>query len=339
MTDLGKHVQNYFSRYLVSECGVSGNTIRSYQNCFRLLFLFMSKVKGIKPDRFQLNHLNRNVVLDFLDWLQETQDNTISTRNQRLAVICSFCKYLQYEEPARIAEWQNIRSIRKKKGASKTMTYLSTDGIKLLLEQIPNKSRESIRDLAMLTLLYDTGCRVQELINLKPSCVRFEYPCYIRVTGKGNKQRDIPLKERQLGFLQQYMDKYSLNRVECQERELFFNRVRGKLTTAGVTYILKKYADEARKENSSLIPKQISPHIIRHSKAMHLLQGGLNLVYIRDFLGHVSIQTTEIYARADSKQKREALESVYEDMIPNKGKVGSWEGNAKELDFLTSLGV
>ncbi|WP_123862145.1 tyrosine-type recombinase/integrase [Chryseobacterium artocarpi] len=219
------------------------------------------------------------------------------------------------------------------------MTYLSTDGIKLLLKQIPNKSRESIRDLAMLTLLYDTGCRVQELIDLKPSCIRFEYPCHIRVTSKGNKQRDIPLKKEQLEFLQQYIDEYNLNRAEFQKKELFFNRARGKLTTAGVTYILKKYADEARKENGSLIPKQISPHIIRHSKAMHLLQGGVNLVYIRDFLGHVSIQTTEIYARADSKQKREALESVYEDVVPEKGKKGSWENNDGLKDFLKSLGI
>ncbi len=120
--------------------------------------------------------------------------------------------------------------------------------------------------------------------------------------------------------------------------KLFFNRTGEKLTGAGVTYILQKYAEVARSANENLIPEVISPHSLRHSKSMHLLQSGINLVYIRDFLGHKSIQTTEIYARADSKQKREALESVYIDVIPEKNKERSWEKNYYLRDFLKSLG-
>lgn len=339
MTDFAKYLQSFFHKYLLGNFGASANTIRAYKKSFNLLVTFMSKVKGIPPHKLELKHLNKQSIEDFLMWLEIHCNNSISTRNNRYAAICSFCKYLQYSVPDRLAEWQNIRSIKNKKGFSKVMNYLSIDGIKLLLEQVSIETFASRRDLAMLALLYDSGMRVQELVDLSPSCIRLEYPYYIRVTGKGNKQRDIPLQKEQISLLQQYINENHLLRPERQSRPLFFNRSRGKLTTAGVTYILKKYAKSARAINSQLIPEIISPHVFRHSKAMHLLQAGVNIVYIRDFLGHASVQTTERYARADSKQKREALEAAYEDIIPEKGQLGSWERNDDLMDFLTNLGI
>lgn len=339
MTDFAKYLQSFFHKYLDGNYGASSNTKRAYRKSFNLLVTFMSKVKGISPHKLELKHLNKQSIEDFLMWLETHCNNSISTRNNRYGAICSFCKYLQYEVPDRLAEWQNIRSIKNKKGFSRTMNYLSVEGIQLLLEQISLETMASRRDLAMLALLYDSGMRVQELVDLSPSCIRFEYPYHIRVTGKGNKQRDIPLLKEQINLLEQYVKENHLLRPERQSNPLFFNRSGGKLTTAGVTYILKKYARSARAVNSQLVPEIISPHVFRHSKAMHLLQAGVNIVYIRDFLGHVSVQTTERYARADSKQKREALEAAYQDVIPEKGKVGSWEGNDDELDFLANLGI
>lgn len=339
MTDFAKYLQSFFHKYLAGNYGASSNTIRAYKKSFNLLVTFMSKVKGIPPHKLELKHLNKQSIEDFLMWLETHCKNSISTRNNRYAAICSFCKYLQYEVPDRLAEWQNIRSIKSKKGFSKVMNYLSLEGIQLLLQQISVETLASKRDLSMLALLYDSGMRVHELVNLSPSSVRFEYPYCIRVTGKGNKQRDIPLLKEQINLLEQYVKENHLLRPEKQFSPLFFNRKGGKLTTAGVTYILKKYAKSARKVNSQLIPQIISPHVFRHSKAMHLLQAGINIVYIRDFLGHVSVLTTEKYARADSKQKREALEAAYKDVIPEKGRFGSWEGNDDELDFLTNLGI
>ena len=337
MTDFAKHLENYFIKYLIGECGLSKHTIRAYRDSFTLLLTFMKQVKHIDADKLELKHLNRDVVLDFLLWLEREHDNGISTRNQRYAAIRSFCKYLQYEEPTRIAEWQNIRSIKLKKTRDKTIDYMSIDGVKLILNQIPINTRDSRRDLAMLALLYDSGARVQELIDLTPSCIRFETPYHVRLTGKGNKQRLVPLQKEQVKLLEQYIEDYGLNIPEKEMNPLFFNRIGEKLTGAGVTYILKKYADAARLTDRNLIPDIISPHNLRHSKAMHLLQAGINLVYIRDFLGHRSIQTTEIYARADSKQKREALESVYIDVIPQKNNKRSWEKNRTLKDFLKSL--
>lgn len=339
MTDFAKYLQSFFHKYLLGNFGASSNTIRAYKKSFSLLVSFMTKVKNIPPHKLELKHLNKDSISEFLMWLETNGNNSISTRNNRYGAICSFCKYLQYEVPDKLADWQNIRSIGNKKNFLKTVNYLPVEGIKLLLEQVSLETPASRRDLSMLALLYDGGMRVQELIDLTPSCVRLEYPYYIRVTGKGNKQRDIPLQKEQINLLEQYIRENQLLRPEKQCNPLFCNRSGGKLSPVGITYILKKYAASARGVNDKLIPQIISPHVLRHSKAMHLLQAGVNIVYIRDFLGHVSVQTTERYARADSKQKREALEAAYIDVIPEKGKLGSWEGNDEMLDFLTNLGI
>lgn len=338
MTDFAKYLENYFMKYLIGEYGVSKHTVRAYRDSFTLLLIFMRQEKGIDADKLELKHLKKDVILDFLLWLERVHNNGISTRNQRYAAIRSFFKYLQYEEPTRIGEWQNIRSIKLKKTISKTIEYLSIDGVKLILEQIPDTTRSARRDLAMLALLYDSGARVQELVDLTPACIRFEIPYNIRLTGKGNKQRIVPLQKEQIRLLEQYIKDYGLLRPERELSPLFFNRCGEKLTTAGVTYVLKKYANSAKLTSLDFVPDAVSPHSFRHSKAMHLLQSGINLIYIRDFLGHKSIQTTEIYVRANSKQKREALESVYVDVIPEKNKERSWEKNHTLRDFLKSLG-
>ncbi|UKB78345.1 site-specific integrase [Chryseobacterium sp. MEBOG07] len=338
MKDFAKHLHSYIHNYLIGECGYGTNTIRSYKKGFRLLVIFMKEERRITPDKIELKHLNRNVVLDFLKWLEIKHKSSVSTRNQRYAIICSFCNYLQYEEPDRIVEWQNIRSIRLKAAPVKVISYLTKDGVKLLLDQIPNNTKSFRRDLAMLALLYDSAARVQELCDLTPSSIRFDDPYFIRVLGKGNKERDIPLMKEQIDLLKLYVKENNLDTSEKYNYPLFTNRFGGKLTPAGITYILKKYAKKARSINNILIPQIISPHIFRHSKAMHLVQDGVNLIYIRDLLGHASVITTERYARADSKQKREALETVYEDVIPHKGIAGSWEKDIKLRDFLNDLG-
>jgi site-specific recombinase XerD len=339
MTDFGKHLEKFFIKYLIGEYGASQHTIRAYRDSFGMLLAFMKEVKSISADALQLKHINRDIILDFLLWLETKHNNNISTRNQRYAAIRSFCKFLQYEEPTRISEWQNIRSIRLKRSITKTINYLSIDAIKLLLEQIPINNYNSRRNLAMIALLYDSGARVQELIDLSPSSLRLEKPYTIRLLGKGNKERFVILQEEQVQLLKQYILDYGLNRREKEMGPLFFNRVGEKLTAAGVTYILKKYANQARLINKEIIPSVISPHILRHSKAMHLLQAGIDLITIRDFLGHSSIQTTEIYARADSKQKREALEAVYVDVLPqNNYNERSWEKNSGLKEFLKGLG-
>ena len=190
----------------------------------------------------------------------------------------------------------------------------------------------------MLSLLYDSGARAQELVDLRPMDLHLTSPCYVTLFGKGRKKRLVPLQSTQVNILEAYIEENLLDRPSANHKPLFQNNRGEKLTTAGLSYILSQYVQSARVQNPDLIPERISPHCLRHSKAMHLLQAGVNLVYIRDILGHVSIQTTEIYARADSKQKREALEAAYVTVIPESEEKTSWEKDSELKLWLKGLG-
>lgn len=212
------------------------------------------------------------------------------------------------------------------------MNYLTVDGMKLLLQQPDITSAKGRRDIALLSLMYDAGARVQEVIDLTPSMLQLNNPPSIMLKGKGNKIRLVPMLNAQVKHLVAYMKEKQLDKPHANMYPLFSNSRGEKLTRAGINHIVQKYADMGRKHDKSLIPNNITCHSLRHSKAMHLLQAGVNLVYIRDILGHVSVQTTEIYARADSKQKREALEKAYVTINPN--EEASWVNNVELLEWL-----
>ena len=201
---------------------------------------------------------------------------------------------------------------------------------------MPDKNcKKGRRDLAILSLMYDTGARVQEMVDLKVENVHLDKPFYITVCGKGNKIRTVPMTESQLKVLTSYMRENGLTENTWRPYPLFMSNRREKLTRGGITYILKRYAEMARKVNRDVIPEVVSCHSLRHSKAMHLLQAGVNLVFIRDILGHVSIQTTEVYARADSKQKRDAIQKAYQNVTPEVEPL--WEKDKDLLGWLKSF--
>ena len=186
--------------------------------------------------------------------------------------------------------------------------------------------------------MYDSGARVQEMIGLTPASVNFNKPYTINLWGKGNKGRIVPLMEIQVHLLRDYMESYRLFEPYASKHPLFGNNRKERFSRMGITLILKKYADRARKINPALIPETVTPHVLRHSKAMHLLQSGVNLIYIRDFLGHTSISTTEIYARVDSKLKREALEKAYVDTVhTEKAKEPLWIQDTELMEWLKSF--
>ena len=336
-TDFAKYLSSFLTRYLAGERNVSPNTILSYKDTFVQFLTFMRDQKGVEIQNLTLECITKDIVIDFLDWVQENRHCSNATRNYRLAAIRSFFSYLQYENPERMYEWQKILSIKVKKHDKKPINYLTTDGIKLLLEQPDLSTRNGRRNLALLALMYDSAARVQEIIDLTPSSIRFDAPCVVKLFGKGRKARIVPLQDEQTVFLKKYMQENHLREPCANQYPLFSNSRNEKLTRAGVTYILKTYSDLARKTNPALIPETVSCHSLRHSKAFHLLQAGVNLVYIRDILGHVSIQTTDVYARADSKQKREAFENAYVDMKSEESKTRSWEKNNNLLEWLKSL--
>ncbi|QSO52876.1 site-specific integrase [Alicyclobacillus curvatus] len=334
-TDFSKRLTDFLTGYLPGERGASKNTIASYRDTFILLLTFLKESKGISAERLTLCQITKEIVVEFLGWLEKERHCSAATRNVRLAALHSFFKYLQYQTPESLAEWQRILSIPVKRTEKPAMNYLSVEGMRLLLEGPDQSTRNGRRDLALLSLMYDSGARVQEIIDLTPSMVRLDPPCTVKLIGKGNKARIVPLLEQQVEFLKIYMTENKLLVPFANMYPLFCNSRKEKLTRAGVNYILTKYANRAREKEPSLIPEKFSCHGMRHSKAMQLLQSGVNLVYIRDILGHSSVQVTEIYARTDSHQKREAIEKAYSDVSPKEAP--PWLTNDNLLSWLKSF--
>ena len=334
-TDFAYHLTTYLSKYLPGKAGISRNTILSYRDTFSLLLRFCSEDKAMTIEKITLKTLTRNLIDEFLTWLETQRGCAVSTRNQRLAAIHSFFRYLQLEEPGHLFTCQQILSISMKRTARKVINYLTLDTVKTILEAPDTTCLMGRRDLVLLSLMYDTGARVQEIADLTVADVRLEKPPTVKLTGKGNRSRLVPLMTPTAKLLEQYLSEQDLKHAEYGSRHMFQNRSRFKLTRAGIAYILNKHVEAARMLHPELIPKKISPHCFRHSKAMHLLQSGVNLVYIRDFLGHATIKTTEMYARADSLMKRNALEKAYKITSPSEMPV--WQQNHDLLKWLKEL--
>jgi len=324
-TDFAKQLTEFLSAFLPGQQGVSLNSIKSYRDTFALFLSFCRDVKNIKIERFALSQFNRILVEEFLLWLESERGNSISTRNQRLAAIHAFARYLQTPDPSRIGEWQLILGIDYKKFAKPQIGYLTADELTEIFAKPNLRTSVGRRDLVLLNMLYDTGARVSELINLKIRDIRLEEPSVANLLGKGNKYRQVPLLPKTAELLRCYIEENKLASQASLDHPLFFNSQRNKLTRPGITYILQKYTDG----------KNITPHILRHTKAMHLLQAGVNIIYIRDILGHVDISTTEVYARADTEMKRKALSQVYKDLTPV--AIPSWQDDEGLMDWLHNL--
>jgi integrase/recombinase XerD len=335
-TDFAWYLSAFFTKYLPGECGASANTVSSYRDTFLLLFVYLRDEKSLRIERLQLKDFQKDLIRDFLDWIESNRRCSAATRNVRLTAIHSFFRYLQFEYPDFLIEWQRILDIPVKKTEHGTLSYMSLDGIKLLLQMPDRRTKAGRRDAALLSLMYDTGARVQEIADLTPGMVRISLPSTIKLVGKGKKARIVPLMEKQAAILSKYMIENGIDSPNANQNPLFSGRRGEKFTRAGISYILRKYVDMARSQDASLIPLKFSPHCLRHSKAMHLLQSGVNLVYIRDLLGHVSVQTTEIYARTDSRKKREAIEQAYTDVSPEEIKP-QWEGNPDLVEWLRTF--
>lgn len=334
-TDFSYYLTFFLTKYLPSELGASYNTIASYRDTFILFLVFLKEEKKVSAENFLLNMITKDIVIEFLGWIETKRQCCTATRNVRLSALHSFFHFLQYQNPDNLFEWQRILSIPTKKTETKTINYLTLDGIKLLFKMPDQSTKNGRRDLALLTLIYDSAARVQEIIDLTPSALRLDNPFTVKLIGKGKKARIVPLMEPSIKILKKYMEEQQLLETSKNMYPLFFNKRKEKLTRAGANYILAKYKDMARKKDNSLIPEVLTCHCLRHSKAMHLLQAGVNLVYIRDILGHSTIQVTEIYARVDSKQKREAIEKAYTDVVPT--GIPLWQQNNNLLTWLKSF--
>lgn len=279
--------------------------------------------------------LDKNCIEEFLLWLANVRGVSPSTYNQRLCAIHAFFDYVIAEEPGYIDQCVQIHNIPRKVTSSPPAQYLTADSLRLLLSMPDASTKRGRRNLVLLTVLYDTAACVSELVDIRIRDVRLDAPAVITLHGKGGKIRSVPLMKQTVELIKNYFTENCIDSRLHSDMPLFWNTHRQKLTRSGVTYILRKYVEMAQKISSEM-PSNISPHKLRHTKAMHLVQANVNPVYIKDFLGHADISTTEIYARVDNEAKRAALEKATEHLgLP---AFSDWEQDAELIDWLSSLG-
>lgn len=332
-TDFARCLETYLRTYLPGQAGLSENTVMAYRDTFIQMLHFIEDVRKENPDRLTLAGFNLQLVEDFLGWLESERHNSISTRNQRLAAIRAFAKYARSRYPEFLLESQKISDIRTKKHPKPELAHLTPDEVKAVLDAVITDDRYGRRDLALLTLLYDSAARVQEICDLQVRDVRLRRPYTVKLVGKGQKARCVPLMNGTADILKKYAAENRLNVPDKLNCPFFANHRNASLTRAGVAYILKKYCDAARGEHPEL-PKRISPHVLRHSKAMHMLQAGMPLTDIRDFLGHEHVDTTEIYAKTDTETRRKKLEDAN---IAIDTDLPDWNDDKNLMAMLTGL--
>ena len=328
-------MSKYLTEYLPGIQGVSYNTIASKRDAYILLLKYLDDTQNIKAEDVDIPLLSRETIIKYLEWLEKSRGSSVSTRNIRLAAIKSLFSYIQTQTPDYIYQCQQILSIPRKKEPGHTLEYLTIEGIKSVLDAVETSSRTGFRDLTLLSLMYDSAARVQEIADLSVNDFRAEKPSTLRLTGKGSKTRIVPLMSTTSDLVSKYISIYHPSYRGEYNVPLFSNRKKEKLTRAGIAYILKKYVKIAREKQPDLIPETVSPHGLRHSKSMHMLQAGVPLIYIRDFLGHSEISTTEIYARCDSEQKRKAIENTCPSIT--KSETPMWQKDTSLLGWLQSL--
>lgn len=334
-TNFAVGLNRFLINYLPSQKGCSPNTIDTYRYSFMFFLRFLSEEKGVKPDAVSISELTRENVVEFLSWLETERGICASTRNQRLAAIFSFCRFLLSEFPEYIVEYQRILVIPFKRHEEVPISYLTKDGMKLLLSMIVPDNEAGKRDYLIISFFLTMGLRVSEIIGIIANDVFLGNPSKVLIHGKGSKLRYVPLAKDLVPSVREHMVQRKLDRPENLSKPLFTNHMGLQFARQGIDYIVRKYAAKAKVINPSLIPDDLSCHKLRHSLAMSLLDDGVPLIYIRDVLGHASVQTTEIYAKASTHKKRQAIEANASALISQEEPI--WVGNDNLLDWLRKL--
>lgn len=314
---------NNFFKALENEFNYSNNTIISYKYTFKLFVQFLINEKNIPLSKITFNIITKDIIREFLNNIENK--SSINTRNQRLAAIKSFYKYISTENIDNIFNTEQILSIRAKKTSKKFIEYLTLNEIKTLFDNIKINKPKDLRNLILLTLLYDTAARASEILNIKvDDLVLDNYPKVI-LYGKGKKRRCVPITNNTKEIIIKYINEFKINRYSY----LFSNNKGEKYSIKMLEHVIKKYCNNAN------ISKNIHPHSFRHSRAMHLLEAGVNLIYIRDLLGHSSIKTTEIYARTNEELLRKKI--LEASNIEINKEIPSWHKDENLLKALLDL--
>jgi site-specific recombinase XerD len=327
MTAIASHVTAFFQQRLTLERHASVNTCDSYAYAFKMLLDYASKRLRTPPSRLELEQIDAPLVVGFLNYLEAARSNGPGSRNVRLAAIKSFMRFMEYRVPSALEQIQRILVIPMKKIDSRLVRHLSTEEIQALLDAPQPVHWAGIRDRAMLHLCFAAGLRVSELTGLRLEDLSLHPHPAIVVRGKGRRERCLPLWKQTTVALRAWL----AVRGAVPVPELFVNARRESLTRSGFEYVLEKHVRTASKRCPSLMTKQISPHVLRHCCALTILQATKDLRKVSLWLGHASMQTTEIYTRADPSIKLEAIDAV----TPPSLRSGRFRASDKLIASLT----
>jgi len=305
MTPIAPLITSFLREHMPIEQGCSPHTCENYAHAYRLLFVFASKRLGIRPSQICLEQIDATLILDFLAHIEEQRGNCAATRNGRLAAVKAFIRYVEFRVPSALAQARQIHAIPGKRHDQGLVRHLTLEEIRAILN-VPNvTTRLGIRDRAMLHLCFAGGLRVSELVGLPLENLSQRQPS-IRVLGKGRKERCLPLRKETAVDLRAWL----AVRGAVSVPELFVNAEGAAMTRAGFEYILDKHVCAATESCSSLSGRSVSPHQLRHSCALIMLQATRDIGKVALWLGHSDIRTTEIYLRVDPSEKLEAVEAV-----------------------------
>ena len=328
MTPIAPHITAFLNERLPLERRASENTRESYAYAFQLLFVFASGRLKIAPCELYFEQIDAPLIVDFLHYLETSRCNSPSSQNIRLAAIKSFMRYMQYRLPSALEQIQRTLAIPAKKTDTRLVNYLTTDEMQSVLDAPDPTIRSGIRDRAMLHLAFAAGLRVSELVGLQMLDLQLRPSPTVTVHGKGRRERSLPLWKETARAVRAWI----AVRGEVLAPEIFLNAQGQPMTRSGFEYILRKHVHTASKRCPSLLSKRVSPHVLRHSCAMTVLRATKDIRKVSLWLGHSSVQTTEMYVRADESEKFETLEAI----MPPKLRTGRFKAADKLLEVLRS---
>ena len=330
MTPLATYLSQFLNEHLPRDRGASPNTCEAYAYSFKIMLCFAAGRLKVSPSQLELPQIDTAVVLAFLEHVEKERGNTARTRNARLAAIHSFFRFLEYRLPSSLDQCRQIQAIPMKRTNEALVAYLTRDEMQALLDAPDTRTPSGLRDRAMLYLAFAAGLRVTELVTLRLDQFDPRTPSSIHVIGKGRRERVLPLWKETTAALKEWV----AVRRQDGDRQLFLNAAGRAMTRAGFEYILAKHVAKAAATQPSIANKRITPHVLRHTCAMHALQATGDIRRVSLWLGHAGIQSTEIYLRADPTEKLDALSK----MAPPTLQRGRFQAPDKLLAMLTAAG-
>ena len=330
---LARAVHGFFGPYLMEQRGLSRHTVLSYRDTLALLLRFIAQTRHTDPATLDLDALTADVILAFLKHLESDRHNKTSSRNVRLAAIHAFARYVSIQFPERLQQVQQILGIPFKRAGTRPIEYFEYDEIRAILDSVDRATPTGRRDYALLALMFNSGARVQEIVDIGACDLQLQSPPQIKLVGKGRKTRICPLWPQTAKVLKAFVAERVLD--SRSNAAVFCNQRGERLTRFGIRYLLAKYCRIASGKSPSLTRKRLHPHSVRHSTAVFLLKSGVDLPSISHWMGHASVTTTGRYAKVDLEMKRKALARaaiIGDTIAPTK-----WRPSRSVLDWLASL--